>query len=253
MIPKIIHYCWLSKDKYPPKIEYCIKSWNKIIPEYKFILWDLEKCKEENILNNWVIEAFNNKKYAFASDYIRLYAVHKYGGIYLDTDVEIIKPFDELLHLPYFIGCEAVGNRVEIAAFGAEKDTKWIKLCMDYYIDKHFIKENGNFDMKVMPDIVHEIISSNYIIQNINSLKSFDISPNIFNQFPNDWFCANIYKNINDKKPSYSISKNTFCIHHFANTWLKDNRRRAKINIRIKNKMLRYVHKLCNGLKSIFQ
>ena len=72
MIPKIIHYCWLSKDKFPPKIKYCIESWKKNIPDYKFILWDWEKCKEEKILNEWIIEAFNNKKYAFASDYIRL-------------------------------------------------------------------------------------------------------------------------------------------------------------------------------------
>lgn len=234
MIPKIIHYCWLSKDKFPPKIKYCIESWKKNIPDYKFILWDWEKCKEEKILNEWIIEAFNNKKYAFASDYIRLYAVNKYGGIYLDSDVEVIRPFDSLLHLPYFIGREAIGNRVEIAAFGAHKDTEWIKLCLEYYKHRHFVKENGSFDMKVMPDIIHEIISSKFKINNISSIESFNYSPYYFNQFPKDWFCANVYKNPEDHRPSYAISNNTFCIHHFANTWLKKRTIIDRINNKIK-------------------
>lgn len=220
MIPKIIHYCWLSKDRFPSKIAYCINSWKKIIPDYEFVLWDWDKCKEENILNDWVVEAFNNKKYAFACDYIRLYAVYKYGGIYLDSDVEVIRRFDSLLHLPYFIGREAVGERVEIAAFGAQKEMKWIKLCLDYYKNRHFIKKDGSLDERVMPDIINESISATYIINNIDSIDSFEYNQNYFNQFPRDWFCANVYKNPEDLKPSYAITNETYCIHHFANSWI---------------------------------
>lgn len=239
MIPKIIHYCWLSGDPYPPKIKKCLKSWSKIIPNYELVLWDYQKCKEENILNDWVREAFINKKYAFASDFIRLYAVHKYGGIYLDTDIEVIKPFDDLLNLPYFIGKEAIGNRVEIAAFGAEKGCKWIELCLQYYKNRHFIKKDNSLDMKVMPDIVHETITPHLIINDIQNISTFNYDYNIFNIFPNDWFCANVYLDKSNKKPSYIVSDQTYCIHHFANTWLKDSKRNQ-----IKQNIKNYIRKL---------
>lgn len=217
MIPKIIHYCWLSKDPYPLKIGKCIESWKQIIPNYEFILWDMNKCKEEKILSNWIKEAYDLKKYAFAADYIRLYAVYKYGGIYLDTDVEVIKPFDDLLHLPYFICREALGNRVEIAAFGAERNTEWINMCMEYYTNRHFILPNGLLNMKVIPDIIYETLSTRFTIKYITSIESFDGRADTFYLFPNDWFCANIYSE--GKGLIYTISKNTFCIHHFANAW----------------------------------
>lgn len=242
MIPKIIHYCWLSGDTYPMKIQKCLKTWENIIPEYQFILWNWQKCKDEGIINNWILEAYEKKKYAFASDYIRLYAIHKYGGIYLDTDVEIIKPFNQLLHLPYFIGAEAKGTRIEIAAFGAQKECEWIKHCLDYYNNRHFIMNNGNFDMKVMPDIIHEIINKHYKIYNITSINSFVNDSKIFNVFPNDWFCANVYKNPKDTNPSYIISKNTYCIHHFANSWIERNIIKKIIRfLLIKTNLIRYV------------
>lgn len=242
MIPKIIHYCWLSDNPYPKKIRKCLQSWQKIIPDYQFILWDLKKCEDEGIINDWINEAYNEKKYAFASDYIRLYAVYKYGGIYLDTDIETIKPFEPLLHLPNFIGQEAKGNRIEIAAFGAEKGCTWIKHCLDYYTNRHFIKNDGTLDVKVMPDILHEIISKHYKYQDISSSDSFVNDCSIFNQFPNDWFCANVYKNKEDTKPSYFISRNTFCIHHFANSWIKKNRFKEFLkNILIKTKCIKYI------------
>lgn len=243
MIPKVIHYCWLSGDPYPPKIQTCLKSWGNIIPDYQLILWDWQKCKDEGIINDWVQEAFDHKKYAFAADFIRLYAVHKYGGIYLDTDVEMIKPFEELLELPYFIGAEARGTRVEIAAFGAEKGSDWIKECLNYYKNRHFIKNTGDLDMKVMPDIIHELISKHKKINNISDIHSFINDSNTFNIFPCDWFCANIYKKQKDIKPSYMISKNTYCIHHFANSWIKKNKFKTFLkNILIKTNLIHYIH-----------
>lgn len=240
MIPKIIHYCWLSGDPYPEKIQNCINSWEKLKSDYQFVLWDWKKCQDEGIINYWVQEAFEKKKYAFASDYIRLYAIYKYGGIYLDTDVEIIKTFDPLLHLPYFIGREAKGNRVEIAAFGAEKGCPWINLCLNYYNNRHFIKKEGSYDMKVMPDIIHEIMCKHYQYQYITNIHSFVKDNKVFNQFPNDWFCANIYVNSEDIKPSYAITENTFCIHHFANTWIRKNKLKEFVKaLLIKTKLIK--------------
>lgn len=222
MIPKLIHYCWLSGDPYPEKIKHCIDSWKKILPDYELILWDtkrfpLEKCA-------WVKEAYDAKKYAFAADYIRLYAVYNYGGIYLDSDVEVFKRFDNLLSLPYFVGKEGFDNRIEAAAFGAEKGTDWVKRCLDYYEGRRFLMPDGAYDTKVMPDIVNEIISSNYSIKEINSIKDFSLEKDVFNLFPNDWFCANVHMTPTSIEPTYIISDKTYCVHHFANSWLKLNK-----------------------------
>lgn len=99
MIPKIIHLCWLSGDPYPPKIQKCLESWKKFLPEYEVMLWDGNRFDLNS--SSWVAQAFA-KKYAFAADYIRMYALYHYGGIYLDSDVEVLKSFDELLTLPLF-------------------------------------------------------------------------------------------------------------------------------------------------------
>lgn len=222
MIPKIIHYCWLSGDQFPEKIEHCIKTWRDIIPDYEFVLWDTHRFPLEQSV--WVKEAFKAKKYAFAADYIRLYAIYHYGGIYLDCDVEVIKRFDNLLHLPYFIGKEAKDDRVEVAAFGAEKGMAWVKQCMDYYEGRHFKLPDDMADVKVMPDIVHDVLTPQYTFQSINNLDKFDSQPQVINVFPNDWFCANVYLRPEDERPSYVISERTYCVHHFANSWLRVTR-----------------------------
>lgn len=229
MIPKIIHYCWLSGDKFPEKIQHCINSWKKIIPDYEFILWDTNRFHLDSC--QWVKEAFEAKKYAFAADYIRLYALYNYGGIYLDSDVEVFKRFDNLLKLPYFIGNESFENRVEVAAFGAEKGTEWIKRCLTYYEGRHFIKEDGSYDMKVMPDIVCETLSPIYTIKHISRIEDYDYCGKLFNVFPRDWFCANVHIKATDPKPTYIISPSTYCVHHFANSWIKVN----KFKLFIKN------------------
>lgn len=223
MIPKIIHFCWLSGDKYPPLLSQCMESWHKILPDYKFMLWDTNRFPLDQSV--WVKEAFDNKKYAFAADYIRLYAVYNYGGIYLDCDVEVVKRFDDLLNLPYFIGGEAYDFRWEIAAFGAEKGCQWVKQCLDYYKDRHFILEDGSLDMKPMPDVINEIILGNFKTRRIQTIEEFDCHENVFNIFPGDWFCAHAALNP-DESPmlNYIVSDSTYCVHHFANSWLPRNR-----------------------------
>lgn len=222
MIPKKIHYCWLSGDPLPNKLQHCINSWHRLLPDYELVLWDTNRFPLETSV--WVKEAFEAKKYAFAADFIRMYAVYNYGGIYLDSDVEVLKCFDDLLNLPYFIGKEGFSNRVEVAAFGAEKGTPWVKECLDYYEGRHFKKIDGSLDTRVMPDIVHDIISEKYTIRSIKGVEEFDKRPEVFNEFPNDWFCANVHLNPNDMESTYIVSMNTYCVHHFANSWIKVNR-----------------------------
>ena len=171
MIPKIIHYTWFSRDLYPAIVERCIQSWKKYLPDYQFVLWDAEKIKE--ISSDWLEECLRERKYAFAADLVRLYAVYTYGGIYLDTDFEVFQPFDDLLDSRCFIGRESVPyvlleRQVNIFltshCFGAEARHPFIKRCMDYYDGRHFIgcKDTAlpahlRLDMLMMPYIQSEI------------------------------------------------------------------------------------------------
>jgi len=118
MIPKIIHYCWLSNDPFPKDIEVHMKTWKEKLPGYEFRHWNFERFPKDK--SQWVSEAFDAKKYAYAADYIRLYALYTEGGIYMDTDVEVVKPFDKFLQLPYMVGTEGQGW-IEAGVFGSEK------------------------------------------------------------------------------------------------------------------------------------
>lgn len=231
MIPKIIHYCWLSDDPYPEKIQYCISTWHRLLPDYKLMLWNTDTFPLDKSI--WVKEAYEAKKYAFAADYIRLYAIYNYGGIYLDSDVEVLKRFDNLLSLPYFIGRESFEDRVEIAAFGAQKDCKWVKRCMDYYENRHFLLPDNSHDIRVMPDIIREVVSSICDFRFINSINEFVDDDKLFNVFPNDWFCANIHLKSSYQMSTYIISANTYCVHHFANSWVRQTKvKRIKLFVK---------------------
>lgn len=215
MIPKLIHLCWLSGDPYPEKIQFCIDSWKKHLPDYEIMLWDTKRFDVNSI--PWTKQSFEAKKYPFAADYIRLYAVYKYGGIYFDSDVEVIRSFDDLLHLPYFIGIEAGVEGIEVASFGAEKGTAWVKDMLDYYEGRNFIKEDGEMDMNPMPKVMGKLIRDKYYWEMIKTPEEFDNDPSKFCIFPVDWFCAHPFAF--NHGFDYYITKNTHSIHHFANSW----------------------------------
>lgn len=213
MIPKKINYCWLSNDPIPEKLQRCIDSWKKYLPDYEIIKWDLNRFPLDK--NIWVKQAFERKKYAFAADYIRLYALSTEGGIYMDSDVEVLKSFDPLLSLPYFICKENSPQGVEAAVLGAEAHTPWVDKCLEYYNGRSFIDTNGNENTKVLPVVMMETIKSNYDIKWITSLKSFEESKNVVNILPYYYFSP---KNYVTKK--ITLTDDTFSIHHFAGTWI---------------------------------
>ena len=138
-IPKIIHYCWFGGGAISPENRKCMESWEKYCPDYKIIEWNEQNFDISK--NRYVQQAYEAKKYAFVSDYARLAVVYEYGGIYLDSDVEVLKSFDPLLDLPYFVGAENAGT-IEAAIIGAEKGCDWIKACLDYYKGRNFIQES---------------------------------------------------------------------------------------------------------------
>ena len=197
MIPKIIHYCWLSGDPYPPLVLHCIESWKKKLPDYEIILWDKDRIDINSIL--WLKQAYECKKYAFAADYIRFYALYNYGGIYLDADVEVIKSFNPLLDYKEFVGEDASGD-IEAAVIGAEKNAPWLKECLEYYKDRPFVKANGTLDMKPVPLLVRRVLS-----------KYSEIKIYPFQYFsPKDYNVKKIF-----------ITNDTYCVHHFDGKWIK--------------------------------
>ena len=122
-IPKIIHYCWFGKKEKPNIVKKCISSWKVILKDYEIIEWNEENFDISS--NNFVRQAYENGKFAFVSDYVRVYALYNYGGIYLDTDVEVFKNFDPLLNNESFWGFEEK-NFIATSTIGAQKNNKFI-------------------------------------------------------------------------------------------------------------------------------
>lgn len=218
MIPKKIHYCWLSGDPFPELIANCMESWKKYLPEYEWILWDTNKFDVNQ--NQWVSEAFKSKKYAFAADYIRLYAVNKYGGVYLDTDVEVCKTFNPLLHLPYFIGSEGNGI-IEAGVFGSQPNSPWLADCLKFYDSIHFVNSDGSHNIHTLPKVMMKQIQLNNEIIEADGIEGLSESKEegVLYMLPSDYFCAKDHGTGKITK-----TKNTFCIHHFAMSWIPKNK-----------------------------
>lgn len=228
MIPKIIHYCWLSNDPVPAELKGYMATWKKHLPDYEFIKWDFNRFDIDSSI--WVKEAFANKKYAFAADYIRMYALFTMGGIYLDMDVEILRPFDDLLHLDYFLCYENSETNVpEVAAFGASKECAWVKKILEHYKEQHFVKSDGTLENTPLPKVAKNILVN-------NGYHFIDIqSPSYYNTLKNPqigilpcyYFSPKSYAT-----GDINISKNTYTIHHFSGSW-------QPWEIRLENKIWR--------------
>ncbi len=220
-IPKIIHFCWLSGDEYPELIRKCTNSWKEKMPDYQIMIWDT-KLFDVNI-NKYTQEAFSCRKYAFVSDYIRLYALYNYGGIYLDSDIEVLKSFNDLLDQKAFTGFE---NDHTVAAwiFGSEKANPLFKELLEYYDDKAFIKENGDMDLTPNTIPVTETLLKHGL-----KLDGSDQVLDYIHIFPSDFFCP--YTRATE---TLNITDNTYSIHYFNGAWISDNKK----NIIMKRKKI---------------
>lgn len=223
-IPKKIHYCWFGRGEKSNLAERCLESWRKRLKDYEIIEWN-----EENFninVNRYVSEAYNNKKYAFVSDYVRLFVLSKYGGIYLDTDVEVLKNFDEFLNEKGFIGFEDE-ELISTAVIGAKKDNKIIKEWLDTYNNRSFI-ENGKMNELTNVRVITNILLKYGIKQ--NNTKQ-DLCKNEISIYPSDYFSP---LKIGSKKPN--ITTNTISIHWFEGTWINLHKKvKIKIITKIKN------------------
>ena len=210
MIPKVIHYCWFGHNPKSELVQRCIKSWKMQCPDYEIVEWN-----EDNFdihLNEYVREAYEAKKWAFVTDVARLWIIYHYGGIYLDTDVEMIRSFDALLNQHAFLGSE---DQVHISTglgFGAEKNNPIIKMMLDDYRDVHFFKPDGSYDLTPCPDrntkAVEKELSRGKLSSGLLQLKDATI-------YPKEYFCPLDADGIRVNK-----TQNTYSIHWFSASWL---------------------------------
>ena len=217
MIPKILHACWFGGKPIPEEAQKYIDTWKKYNPEYEIKIWNEQTFDITS--NQYAYEAYQNRKFAFVTDYVRLKVLYDFGGIYMDTDVEVLKPLDDLLQYPAFSGFEGP-NRIPTGTMGAEKHNKWIKLLLDYYDNKHFVLEDGNLDLTTNVKTITDITIAIYPIILNNTMQSFAD----FVMFPFDYLCAKDLVDGVVKK-----TKNTYTVHHFAGSWTSLKKRFIKL------------------------
>ena len=211
-IPKTIHYCWFGGNELGEKEKKCIESWKRIMPDYKIIRWD--ESNYDTNKNDFIKNAMKYKKWAFVSDYARLDIIYNYGGIYLDTDVEVIKSFDDLLKNKSFYGFESNQFVANGLGFGAEKNNEIVRENMDLYTNINF--DINNLNSISCPKITTEILKKHGLILN-NKFQQLDFAT----VYPKDFFCPKNYST-----GELKVTENTFSIHHYSMSWhsLRDKR-----------------------------
>ena len=215
MIPKRIHFCWFSREEYPDNIKKCLNTWHEILPDYEIIKWDGDNF--DFSVNKYAQEAYENKKWAFASDYVRLYVLYHYGGIYLDSDIEVLKSFDPLLENKAFTGFESQGS-VAAWIFGTEKSNPIFKEFLEHYENRSFVKPDGKFDVTPNPIPISKICAK-HGMKNIDEMQVLDE----ITIYPERFFSG---KSIVDGK--IRITNDTYTIHHFDGTWQSERERTIK-------------------------
>ena len=225
MIPKIIHFCWFGQGEKPALAEKCIASWRKFFPDYEIKEWneynfDVKKTR-------YTSQAYAAKKYAFVSDYARFDILYRYGGIYFDTDVEVLRPFDDILAQGAFIGCEQDGSPEadEITAnpglgIAAAPGLGIYKEILDYYETQSFLNANGTPNLTTVVTRVTEILKR-HGLENRPGIQTVDG----ITVYPSDYFNP-----LDSTTGRLQKTANTHSIHWYSKSWLpKSTRLRCKI------------------------
>lgn len=201
-----------------------------MLPDYQIRQWNEDTF--DLTCNLYVQQSYESKKWAFVTDYVRLKALYDFGGIYMDTDVEVLKPLDEFMSLPAFSGFEGEG-RISTGTIGAMKGNKWIEELLKDYEERLFIKDDGSYDLTPNVETITRTTQVMYQIDLDNQQQSLaDVS-----LYPVDWFCAKSYETGRITK-----TENTHTIHHFAGSWVSSSQK-------LKNRLNNIIGK--NGMKEL--
>ena len=211
MIPKIIHYCWFGRNPLPEFAKKYIESWKRCLPNYEIKEWN-EDNFDVNIIP-YTSEAYKEKKYAFVSDYARYWILYKYGGLYFDTDVELIKPMNMIIENGSFMGCEhRAGKGIRVApglALGARKQMKIYEELIEMYSDLHFVNDDGTYNLLNIVDRTTGLLRR-------HGLKDVDVIQTVaeLNIYPAEYFCP-----MNRFTLETKITDKTVSIHHYDASW----------------------------------
>ena len=219
MIPKVIHYFWFGRNPLPPLAVKCIESWKKFLPDYEIKEWN-----EDNFdvnMTQYTREAYEAKKYAFVSDFARFWILYQYGGVYFDTDVEVLKPMDVILGKGSFMGCETdkttgVNTDITVApglGFACEAGNIFLKDIIEIYKEKSYKKDFANNGCKTIVDYTTELLLSKGL-KNTTDIQCID---NI-HIYPTEYFNP-----INIVTHRMHITKKTYSIHHYTATWKEES------------------------------
>ena len=213
-IPKIIHYCWFGRKPKPPLAEKCIRSWKKFCPDYQILEWN-EDNFDISTAPLYVREAYEAGRWAFVTDYVRLKAMLEMGGIYMDTDVEVIKPLDPYLHHSAFAGFEHP-QRIQTGLLACEKDFPLFREFMEYYHTASFFREDGTQDTTTNVQILTDLCVKYGLKQDGSRQTVRD-----FTVYPTEYFCP-----VDFDTEKLHKTKNTVVIHWFAASWHTEEERR---------------------------
>lgn len=218
MIPKKIHYFWFGGNEKPAKVKKCIESWKKFCPDYEIIEWN-----EQNFdihCMPYVEQAYTAKKFAFVSDVARLMTVYEHGGIYMDTDVEVIKPLDDLLNLTAYMSFENNENVNTGQGFGAQAGLEILKEHIEVYKSVQFINQDGTFNQTPCTKYTTNLLLNKGLILDGSKQIIEDLTI-----YPEKYF-----------NPLHSLTgrlkktKDTYSIHWYAASWEDISQTKLKIN-----------------------
>lgn len=207
MIPKVIHYCWFGRGPMPELAQKCIDSWHKFMPDWEYVLWNEDNFDVSSY--PYAREAYDTKKYAFVSDVARLEALKKHGGVYLDVDFEVYKPFDALLHHAAFAGFEGSKyNPVMMGVLGSVAEGAWISSQLERYKERHFIVD-GTPDLTSNVKFVFDWMKVRGFLPNGEEQSFMDL-----HIYPVDFFCPRLTTG------EYRRTVNTYCeAKSVASSW----------------------------------
>lgn len=224
MIPKVIHYCWFGRGELPQLAKKCISSWKKYCPDYTIIEWNEDNFDISS--NDYVKEAYENRKFAFVTDYVRLHALYNYGGIYMDTDVEVTRSLDEFLVHQGFSGFESE-TQMPTGIMAGEKNFSLYKDLMAYYDGRHFVDSDGKFDLTTNTVTMTRMLTEKGFVPN----GKYQVVDG-FVLYPKDYFCP-----LDCVTWKMTRTKRTATIHWFNQSWVNPRERRI-------GKITRVFHRL---------
>lgn len=238
MIPKIIHYCWFGGKPKPDEVQFYIDSWRRFCPDYEIREWNESNFDVNE--NAYSREAYEAQKWAFVSDYVRVKVLYSYGGIYLDTDIELIQSLDSLLNDKIIMGFEN-DKMVSTATIGSEAQNEFFNEILQVYSSRHFVNPDGSLDMMTNVQLITGILTRNHGL--VANGKEQLLHPGI-HVLPMESFVAKDYWT-----GWILADETTYAIHHYASTWIteKDRKLIAKERQYIRSiykKMQSPVHKI---------